>query len=54
MIIEKKIVSNIASDIFIRIGMLFHPKTGMTIKKAEILVSTMKKPRNRPIMNGID
>ena len=53
MIIEKNIVINNVIATLIRTGMLFHPKTGITKKKAEILVSTITKPSSFSIINAI-
>jgi hypothetical protein len=53
VIIEKKTASSTVIDIFILTGMLAHPKTGITMKNAEILVSTIAKPNSFSIINSI-
>jgi hypothetical protein len=52
-IIEKNIVNSTVIATLILAGMLFHPKTGSTMKNAEILVSTITKPSSLSIISAI-
>jgi hypothetical protein len=51
--IEKKTVNSTVIATLILTGMLFHPKTGRTMKNAEILVSTITKPSSFSIISAI-
>lgn len=53
MIIEKNSVINKVIATLIRMGMLFHPKTGRIKKNAEILVSTITRPSSFSINSAI-
>jgi hypothetical protein len=52
--IEKKAASNSVSETLILAGMLGHEKMGMTRKKAEIRVRTIKKPTSFSLTGGIN